>query len=160
AFVANNPVNLNGYVSFSNNTGGAAAVFTGPATLTNNAFLNTANGSGPGSVTFGALGESGGARPPTLPHPRTPPHITTPNATTHPGGTYLVGGTLFVNNASSLGTGTVTFAGGGLAAFEKLTVNNAVSIPNTTAGFGGTNNLTLSGTVTVTGAATLTNANV
>ena len=52
AFGLINPVNLNGYLSISNNTAGASIVFDGKVTLTNNTFLNTANGSGPGTVTF------------------------------------------------------------------------------------------------------------
>ena len=52
-----------------------------------------------------------------------------------------------------------TFAGGILAAQSKLTINNAVSIPNTTAGLGGGTSMTLGGTINVLGTGTLALSN-
>ena len=58
------------------------------------------------------------------------------NAGTYTGGTYLIGGTLNVEQYRP-GTGTITFAGGALVAYCKITINNSISIPNTTAVLGG-----------------------
>src|SRR4029079_17692992 len=55
-----NAVNLNGFFQFSSNQNPGFTVFTGPVTLTGNAFLQANTGSGNGSVLFnGSIGGSG-----------------------------------------------------------------------------------------------------
>src|SRR4029078_6891794 len=93
--VLNNPISLNGYISFSNNTANAGIVFAGPVTLAGNTFLNTANGTRPGVVTFSSVISGSGAL--TVANTGTTSFVVLNNVNTYTGGTYLVGGTVLLN---------------------------------------------------------------
>ncbi|HEX3149406.1 MAG TPA: autotransporter-associated beta strand repeat-containing protein, partial [Gemmataceae bacterium] len=155
-----NAVNLNGYITIQSGAANSAFIFAGPTTLTNHAVINGNTGGFAGSgniATFtGAIGESGGSQALTVATgAANASNVTLYNTDTYSGGTYLVGGPLTVAQGSSLGGGAVTFAGGSLAAAAKLTINNAISIPNTTAVIAGNTSLALNGAITLLGQSTL-----
>jgi autotransporter-associated beta strand protein len=77
-------------------------------------------------------------------------------AKSYAGGTTLNSGQLTVNNNASLGSGTLTVVGGTFAASTaRLTLANPVALSSANATLGGSNALTFSGTVTLSGSNTL-----
>jgi autotransporter-associated beta strand protein len=111
--------------------GGATLTVSGANVLT-----------GANAVTVGATGLTGTVR------------ITAAN--NYSGGTTLASGTLAVGAAGALGTGTLTVTGGTLQADGgPITLSNAVTLGGDLT-VGGTNQLTLSGAVTLTANRTIT----
>ena len=145
----NNAIVLNGAVSVNAQSG--TVTFTGPVTVANNSYLANAtniafDGVISGSSTLNLTGSS---------------TVTLNNANTFTGGVGLIGGTVTLNNNAALGTGALTFLGGSLTAAIALSnVANTINLPNTTANIGGANNITFSGTVTLTGVGTIADTNV
>ena len=87
--------------------------------------------------------------------------VNLPNANTYTGGTVLGGSTLNLGSNNSLGTGTVTLVAGTIQALAAVTINNAVTFNNSSVTIAGSNNLTLSGPITLadTGTAACTFSN-
>jgi fibronectin-binding autotransporter adhesin len=89
------------------------------------------------------------------------------NANTYTGGTTISAGTLGIGNSSALGTGTFTFSAGGTfdnTSGSTLSLSNAVALSGGSPTFTGTNDMTLTGPVALSGSAgnnrtiTVTNA--
>ena len=140
-----NPIVLAGLVTIGNALSTDSFAFNGPITLATNSVIRANN------ATFfnGVVGESGGSH--SLNTTAGSNTLTLNNVNSYSGGTNLFGGTLAVGQGTSLSSGTVTFAGGILVAAAKVTISNAISIPNTTAVIAGNTSLTLGGTITLLG---------
>ncbi len=124
----------------------------GATTLNGSAIFDVANnGTGIGTLTLGAVGESGGARALTKQGAGT---LVMTGTNTYTGGTTLSAGTLTVNSGAALagGTGSLTVNSG------TLNLNNAAQTVGTFSGAGGTVNLGAGHTLTVTQGADATYA--
>lgn len=147
-----NPVIING----TTNIGGSLALtFRGTVTLTANRTINVNN---TGLTTyFGAIGESGGSFKLGKGGEGT---LVLAAANTFSGGLTINAGTLALGNNSALGVGNLTIWHGTIRAEGAArTLSNSVAI-NSDCSFGGTNNLTLTGSVVLNnGTRTITFSN-
>ncbi len=122
--IVSNPVNLNGAFSFGGNGNHNNVIFTGPVTLTGNAFIDTTNTTTLSGVVSGsgtlALTSGAGA-------------LILSNANTYTGGTFLTGGILEVSDNNGLGTGALTVTGGSFAPRDTaLALSNTLNLANVT----------------------------
>ena len=141
-------------VTFNDRPGGSSATVSisgavAPSTLTvsNTAVAYTFGGGG--SITgISSLVKNG------------PGALTINNSNTYSGGTFMGGGLLSLNNASALGSGTLTISGGSLDNTSGTAVTLAASLPqvwNSGINFLGSNSLNLgNGPVTLNVAPTIT----
>jgi autotransporter-associated beta strand protein len=142
-------------VSGNPTIGGASDLaFTGTATFTGNRTFTVSNTGN--STLAGTLAQSGG----TWSLTKSGAGVLILSGTNNlGGGVTLSAGTLQVPSAGAVGSGTLTLKGGTIrGSGTPLTFTNAVVL-NGSPGFGGTSDLTFTGTATLTGNSTMTVSN-
>ena len=112
-------------------------------------------GGGGGTITLTQPGVLTGDRPLVIVGPGT---VVLPQAQNFTQGTTVQSGTLALGDTGSLGSGPVTFQGGGLQASGPLTLHNDITLAGNIT-IGGSSDLTLAGTEKLTGNRTVTVSN-